>query len=252
MLLRSPQKLGRYARCVTEWLVQWSDRAPERVFLAERNGAGGGRPDVPRSLRRGAPDRPGAARPRPRAGAPGRDPLRQRHRPRPARARRDARRRAGGADLARLLADVEGLRQAEGIFELLRPGLVFAADPQKFAPGARGGRREVRRSVAELLETNPGSTLETGVRKGQARDRREDPVHLRLDRDAEGRDQHARACCARTSRCSRRSGRSSRTGRRWSSTGCRGTTPSAATTTSTWCCATAARSTSTAASRCRA
>jgi feruloyl-CoA synthase len=24
MLLRSPQKLGPYARCVTEWLVQWS------------------------------------------------------------------------------------------------------------------------------------------------------------------------------------------------------------------------------------
>ena len=36
MLLRSPQKLAPYARCVTEWLVQWSDHAPERVFLAER------------------------------------------------------------------------------------------------------------------------------------------------------------------------------------------------------------------------
>ena len=36
ILLRSPQKLGAYARCVTEWLVQWSDKAPERVFLAER------------------------------------------------------------------------------------------------------------------------------------------------------------------------------------------------------------------------
>ena len=36
MLLRSPQKLAPYARCVTEWLVQWSDRAPERTFLAER------------------------------------------------------------------------------------------------------------------------------------------------------------------------------------------------------------------------
>ena len=36
MLLSSPQKLGAYARCVTEWLVNWSDRAPDRVFLAER------------------------------------------------------------------------------------------------------------------------------------------------------------------------------------------------------------------------
>src|SRR3954471_6667687 len=38
LLLRSPQKLGRYARCVTEWLSQWSDRVPERTFLAERKG----------------------------------------------------------------------------------------------------------------------------------------------------------------------------------------------------------------------
>ena len=41
MLLRSPQKLGPYARCVTEWLVQWSDRAPDRVFLSERIAASG-------------------------------------------------------------------------------------------------------------------------------------------------------------------------------------------------------------------
>src|SRR5690242_7250543 len=38
--LRSPQKLGAYARCVTEWLSHWSDKAPERVFLAERKGDG--------------------------------------------------------------------------------------------------------------------------------------------------------------------------------------------------------------------
>src|ERR671919_2653131 len=38
MLLRSPQPLGSYARCITEWLVQWSERAPDRVFLAERKG----------------------------------------------------------------------------------------------------------------------------------------------------------------------------------------------------------------------
>src|SRR5688500_15956941 len=36
IVLRSPQKLGSYARCVTEWLVHWSDRAPDRVFIAER------------------------------------------------------------------------------------------------------------------------------------------------------------------------------------------------------------------------
>src|SRR5439155_768611 len=40
IVLRSPQKLGAYARCVTEWLVHWSDHSPERVFLAERSGDG--------------------------------------------------------------------------------------------------------------------------------------------------------------------------------------------------------------------
>src|SRR4051812_39949724 len=38
--LRSPEKLGRYARCVSEWLAHWSDKAPERTFLAERAGEG--------------------------------------------------------------------------------------------------------------------------------------------------------------------------------------------------------------------
>ena len=38
VLLRSPQQLGDYARCVTEWLSHWSDKAPEHIFLAERKG----------------------------------------------------------------------------------------------------------------------------------------------------------------------------------------------------------------------
>ena len=40
LYLRSPQKLGPFARCVTDWLVRWSDEAPERTFLAERKGDG--------------------------------------------------------------------------------------------------------------------------------------------------------------------------------------------------------------------
>src|SRR3954471_11227332 len=40
LYLRSPQRLAPYARCVTEWLVQWSDKAPERPFLAEHKGDG--------------------------------------------------------------------------------------------------------------------------------------------------------------------------------------------------------------------
>src|SRR5262249_12449892 len=34
----SPQKLGPYAHCITEWLVQGSARDPARLLLAERKG----------------------------------------------------------------------------------------------------------------------------------------------------------------------------------------------------------------------
>src|SRR5438309_769574 len=40
IVLRSPQKLGAYSRCVTEWLVHWSDHQAERIFLAERSAHG--------------------------------------------------------------------------------------------------------------------------------------------------------------------------------------------------------------------
>src|SRR3954464_782915 len=40
MVLRSPEPLAAPARCVTEWLLKWSDAAPERTFLAERRGEG--------------------------------------------------------------------------------------------------------------------------------------------------------------------------------------------------------------------
>src|SRR5258705_10942593 len=45
------------------------------------------------------------------------------------------------------------------IFELLKPGLVFAAEPEKFAP-ALAAVGATATPVARLLETNPGSTLE--------------------------------------------------------------------------------------------
>lgn len=40
LLLSSPTALGAHARCVTEWLVDWAAKAPERVFLGERAGTG--------------------------------------------------------------------------------------------------------------------------------------------------------------------------------------------------------------------
>ena len=38
MVLRSPQPLQPYERCVGEWLEKWARQAPGRVFLAERQG----------------------------------------------------------------------------------------------------------------------------------------------------------------------------------------------------------------------
>jgi feruloyl-CoA synthase len=43
MILRSPQTLGPYHRCIGEMLEGWARRAPERPFLAERDSAGGWR-----------------------------------------------------------------------------------------------------------------------------------------------------------------------------------------------------------------
>ena len=250
MLLRSPQKLRalralrhRVAGAVVgQGAGARVPRRAQRRRLAQA--------DLPRDLRRGAAHRARRCSTRPRRRQAGRDPLGQQHRPRAARARRDARRHSGRADLAGVFADVEGLRQAEvHLRAAASPGSCSPPMPQKFGPALEAvGAKSA--PVAELLETNPGSTLEREHAQGAARHGGEDPLHLGLDRHAEGRDQHARACCARTSSSSRRPGRSSRSGRRWWSTGCRGTTPSAATTTSTWCCATAARCTSTAASRC--
>jgi feruloyl-CoA synthase len=40
MVLRSPQALGSYARCLGVHLQRWADEAPERVFLAERSAEG--------------------------------------------------------------------------------------------------------------------------------------------------------------------------------------------------------------------
>src|SRR5260221_1559913 len=37
ILLRSPQKLGKHARAVGEWLERWARETPDRTFLAERS-----------------------------------------------------------------------------------------------------------------------------------------------------------------------------------------------------------------------
>jgi feruloyl-CoA synthase len=43
IILRSPHPLGPYPRKMTERLEHWAVAAPERVFLAQREGSGGWR-----------------------------------------------------------------------------------------------------------------------------------------------------------------------------------------------------------------
>jgi len=160
MLLRSPQKLGAYARCVTEWLVQWSDRAPERVFLAER-----GKGDSWRKLT--YRETYGAVR---RVAQALLD--RNLNAERPVAILSDnsidhALLTLGAMHVGVPVAPVspayslmsKDFGKLKSIFELVKPGLVFAADPQRFAPAlAAVGAQST--SVSELLEANPGSTQE--------------------------------------------------------------------------------------------
>jgi len=159
ILLRSPQKLGACARCVTEWLVQWSDRTPERTFLAERKGDSWRRISYREAygavrrigqalLDRGlGPERPVAI-----LSDNGID---------------HALLSLGAMHVGVPVAPVspayslmsKDFGKLKHIFDLVRPGLVYASDPQKFAAAlAAVGARST--PVQELLETNPGSTLE--------------------------------------------------------------------------------------------
>jgi feruloyl-CoA synthase len=153
MLLSSPDPLGPYARSVGEWLVRWAREAPDRPFLAERAADGWRRITYREAL--------------------------------------DAVRRIGEALLARgldatkpvaLLSDnsiEHGLlslgamhvgvpaapisaayslmskdhAKLKAIFELIEPGLVWAAEPEKYAAAlAAVGRTST--PVAELLATH--------------------------------------------------------------------------------------------------
>src|SRR3954466_13685229 len=157
--LRSPQKLVPYARCVTEWLSQWSDKAPERLFLAERKGDGW------RKL--GYREAYGAVR---RIG----QALLERglNGERPVAILSDnsidhALLSLGAMHVGVPAAPIspayslmsKDFGRLKMIFELLQPGLVYAADAQKFGP-ALDAVGATSASMAEILETNPGSTLE--------------------------------------------------------------------------------------------
>src|SRR5688500_16583405 len=160
LLLRSPQKLAPYARCVTEWLVQWSDKAPDRVFLAERTPSGTWRTIKYREAY-GAVRRLGQALLDQKLGAE-----------RPVAILSDnsidhALLSLGAMHVGVPVVPVspayslmsKDFGKLKSIFELVKPGLVFAAEPQKFGAALEAVGATVT-AVSDLLETNPGSTLE--------------------------------------------------------------------------------------------
>ena len=159
IVMRSPQKLGLYSRCVTEWLVEWSDRAPGRVFLSERKGEGWKTISYREAY--------GAVRRIAQA-------LLERglNAEKPVAILSDnsidhALLALGAMHVGVPVAPVspayslmsKDFGKLKYIFELVKPGLVFAADAAKFAPAldAVGAKST---PVDELIEVNPGSLLE--------------------------------------------------------------------------------------------
>ena len=159
LILRSPRQLGAYSRCTTEWLVSWANKAPERVFLMERAGNDWRRLtyretlNAVRSIAHGLLER---------------DPDRQR----PVAVLSD---NSVDHALLSLAAQHVGIPVApispayslmskdfaklKYIFELVRPGLVWTADLEKFAPALQSVRAECV-SLAQLQMNHTTSAVD--------------------------------------------------------------------------------------------
>jgi feruloyl-CoA synthase len=158
-ILRSPQPLKPYARAVGDWLLHWYEHAPDRTFIAERKGEGWRRV----SYRDALSDARRVGQALLNRGLNAEKPV--------------AILSDNSIDHALLALGAmhvgipvapispayslmsKDFAKLKHIFELLRPGLVFAAEPEKFAPAlAAVGASST--PVADLLEANPGSNLE--------------------------------------------------------------------------------------------
>jgi feruloyl-CoA synthase len=158
-ILRSPQPLKPYGRAVGDWLLHWYERAPDRTFLAERKGEGWRRV----SYRDALSDARRIGQALLNLGLDAERPV--------------AILSDNSVDHALLALGAmhvgvpvapispayslmsKDFAKLKHIFELLKPGLVFAAEPEKFAP-ALAAVGATSTPVTRLLETNPGSTLE--------------------------------------------------------------------------------------------
>ena len=159
LFLRSPQKLAGHARAVGDWLLHWYEHAPDRTFLAERKSDAWRR----LSYRDALSDARRIGQALLNLGLNASQPV--------------AILSDNSIDHALLALGAmhvgvpvapispayslmsKDFAKLKQIFDLLKPGLVYAADAVKFAPAlAAVGAKST--PVAELLETNPGSTLE--------------------------------------------------------------------------------------------
>jgi len=158
-VLRSPQPLEPFGRAVGDWLLHWYDRAPDRTFLAERRGEGWRRV----SYRDALSDARRIGQALLNLGLNAEKPV--------------AILSDNSIDHALLALGAmhvgvpvapispayslmsRDFAKLKHIFDLLKPGLVFAADAEKFAP-ALAAVGATSTPVSRLLETNPGSSLE--------------------------------------------------------------------------------------------
>jgi feruloyl-CoA synthase len=158
-ILRSPQPLKPYTRAVGDWLLHWYERAPDRTFIAERKGDGWRRVSYRDALSDAR--RIGQALLNLKLDAT-----------RPVAILSDnsvdhALLALGAMHVGIPVAPIspayslmsKDFAKLKYIFELLKPGLVFAAEPEKFAP-ALAAVGATSTPVAKLLEANPGSNLE--------------------------------------------------------------------------------------------
>jgi feruloyl-CoA synthase len=159
LVLRSPQKLRALERCVGEWLAKWAQQSPERTFLAERQGDGWRKLSYAQAL--DGARRVGEALLE-RGLGPGK----------PLAILSDNSIDHGLLALGAMHAGVpvapispayslmsKDFAKLKAIFELLRPGLVWADDPRRFA-AALGAVGAEAVPLAPLLDRSPGARID--------------------------------------------------------------------------------------------
>ena len=159
IVLRSPEPLKKHERSVTLWLRQWAERAPERTFLAERKADGWrkvGYRDTYGLVRR-------IAQALLERGLDGGKPVAILS----DNSIDNALLTLGAMHVGIPVAPVspayslmsKDFGKLKYIFDLVKPGLVWTADPEKFKPALEAVGAKAT-PLEPLIDTNPGSTLE--------------------------------------------------------------------------------------------